>query len=498
MRRLWSATIPAALLLTAFTACSGSGSDGGSDTAVSDYAGEEALEASPGAADVDYGETYDFNETVDPAEDPESTFAVDVDTASYDFARRSLEDGELPPADQVRPEEFVNYFDPGYTEPEGNGFAVYTESAPLPEWYSSGDATQMMRVGLQTRSEPDSERADVNLTFVIDVSGSMEEDDRIGVVRESLHTLIDGLRPDDAVAIVTYESESDVLQEMTEVGDGEELHDAVDDLEAGGSTNMLAGLEDGYELAGEAYDDDKDNRVILLSDGEANVGLTEHDEMLEDLGEDIAEGTTLLTVGVGDSYNQQLLEQLADNGDGWAVYFATESEAERVFSERLTSTLGVTARDAKIQVTFDPEYVAEYRLIGFENRAIEDEEFEDDSVDGGEVGPGHSVTALYALTLKEDTGDGAVVDVRWQDPETEEIGTASAVLDTGAVTDPANRTFEVAVVAAAFAELLRGSAEFDVEELLPAARDLAETTEDPDVDELAELIGIASDLGLGA
>lgn len=489
MRRLWKATIPAALLLVAFTACSG---EGGGDSATSDYAVDAAPEIAP---DVETGDAYAFNEPVSPADDPESTFAVDVDTASYDYARRSLNDGELPPADQVRPEEFVNYFDQGYAEPDGNGFAVSVDSAPLPDWYESGDATQIMRVGLQTRSEPDTERRDVNLTFVIDVSGSMEQDDRIGIVRDSLHTLIDGLRPTDSVAIVVYESDSDVLQGMTDVGDGEELHDAIDDLEAGGSTNMQAGLEDGYELAGEAYDEDKDNRVILLSDGEANVGVTEHDEMLEELGEDIAEGTMLLTVGVGDSYNQEMLEQLADNGDGWAVYFATATEAERVFADRLTSTLGVTARDAKIQVTFDPATVATYRLIGFENRAIADEDFEDDDVDAGEVGPGHSVTALYALTLTGEAGELATVDVRWQDPETEETGTASAALASEALGEDALASLDVDMVAAAFAEVLRGSADFDCEALVPVAEELAETTEDPDVEELAELIAIASDLG---
>ncbi|MCD0442623.1 von Willebrand factor type A domain-containing protein [Glycomyces sp. A-F 0318] len=489
MRRLWKATIPPALLLLAFTACS---SESGGDAATSDYAGEAAPEAAP---DAETGDAYGFNEPVSPADDPESTFAVDVDTASYDYARRSLGDGELPPADQVRPEEFVNYFDQAYPEPEENGFSVTVDSAPLPEWYASDEATQIMRVGLQTRSEPDTERRDVNLTFVIDVSGSMEQDDRIGIVRDSLHTLVAELRPTDSVAIVVYESESDVLQGMTEVEDGEELHDAIDDLEAGGSTNMQAGLEDGYELAGEAYDADKDNRVILLSDGEANVGLTEHDEMLEALGEDIAEGTTLLTVGVGDSYNQGLLEQLADNGDGWAVYFATATEAERVFSDRLTSTLGVTARDAKIQVTFDPDTVAAYRLIGFENRAIADEDFEDDGVDAGEVGPGHSVTALYALTLTGEDGGLAEVDVRWEDPETEEIGTAAADLRSGALGEDALPSLDVDMVAAAFAEVLRGSADFDCAALVPVAEKLAETTEDPDVEELAELIAVASDLG---
>jgi Ca-activated chloride channel family protein len=481
MRRLWKLTIPVAVLLAPLAACTADG-DSGATSAV-DMAAPEAAE-----------EEYGFNEATDPADDPESTFALDVDTASYDYARSALLDGSLPPEDQVRPEEFVNYFDQGYAEPEGNGFAITVDGAELPEWYGGGDATHLMRVGLQTRTASDEERPDVNLTFVIDVSGSMEGD-RMELVRDSLHTLVDSLRPEDSVAIVTYESDSEVLQGMTEVDDGDELHGAIDDLDARGSTNMEAGLEDGYELAGEAFEDDKDNRVILLSDGEANVGITEHDQMLEELGPDIAEGMTLLTVGVGDSYNQELLEQLADNGDGWAVFFASESGAERVFSERLTSTLGVTARDAKIQVTFDDATVSEYRLIGFENRAIEDEDFENDDEDGGEVGPGHSVTALYALTLTGEAGRLAEVDVRWQDPETDETDTAAAELDAGALGESALPSLGVDVVAAAFAEILRGSADFDCEALLPAANDLAESTDDPDVQELAELIAVAADLG---
>ncbi|MEU6247408.1 von Willebrand factor type A domain-containing protein [Glycomyces sp. NPDC047010] len=485
MRRLLKAAIPAVLLAASLAACS----EPGGDSAVSDMAGE----ASPGYADPDGAESYGLNEAVDPDDDPESTFAVDVDTASYDYARRSLLDGELPPDDQIRPEEFANSFDYGYEEPAGNGFSVQVDHQELPEWYDSGDASQVLRVGLQTRTVPHAERADVNLTFVIDVSGSMEGD-RIAIVRDSLHMLVDELRPDDAVAIVTYETDSDVLLEMTGVGDGEELHDAIDDLEARGSTNMQAGLEDGYELAAESFDADRDNRVILLSDGEANVGLTEHDAMLEEIGGEIADGITLLTVGVGDSYNQELLEQLADNGDGWAVYFASESEAEEVFSERLTSTLGVTAEDAKIQVTFDPDTVADYRLIGFENRAIEDDEFEDDSVDAGEVGPGHSVTALYALTPTGESGEYATVAVRWTDPETGETGTAEASVDTGSGADGSDAGLTTAVLAAAFAEALRGGSEFSCADLLADAEALAAESDDPDVDELAELIAVAAEL----
>ncbi|WP_158630305.1 vWA domain-containing protein [Glycomyces terrestris] len=482
MRRLLA--IPAALLLALLAACTG---EAGGETAV-DLAG-------PGAVDPAESEAeYEVNESADPADDPESTFAVDVDTASYDYARQSLLDGELPPPDQVRPEEFVNSFDYGYEEPAGNGFALTVGYQDLPEWYGAEDGAQVVRVALQTRTESDAGRDDVNLTFVIDVSGSMEGD-RIAIVRDALHLLVDELRPTDAVAIVTYESESDVLLGMTEVGDGEALHDAIDDLEADGSTNMHAGLEDGYELAAEAFDGDRDNRVVLLSDGEANVGLTEHDAMLDAIGGEIADGITLLTVGVGDSYNQELLEQLADNGDGWAVFFASQGRAEEVFSERLTSTLGVTAEDAKVQVTFNPETVASYRLIGFENRALQDEDFEDDSVDAGEVGPGHSVTALYEVVPTGETGEYLTAAVRWTDPETGETGTAEQTADAGAVFDFPDSGLDVATVAAAFAEALRGSAEFDCAAILPEAQALAETTDDPDVDELAELVAAAAELG---
>ncbi|WP_198587066.1 vWA domain-containing protein [Glycomyces xiaoerkulensis] len=486
MERLLKATILTGVLLAPLAACGGGDGGGDAEGAAADHAQPEVAEDENAA-----------NEPVDPGDDPQSTFAVDIDTASYDFARRSINDGDLPPQDMVRPEEFVNYFDQDYSEPDGSGFSVSVDGAELPEWYSAGDADHVMRVGLQTRTESDAARRDVNLTFVIDVSGSMSGD-RIQIVQDSLHMLVDELRPTDAVAIVTYQSDSAVLKDMTQVGDGEELHAAVDDLHAGGSTNMHAGLVDGYEIAAGAYEQDNDNRVILLSDGQANVGLTEHDDILEDLDDPIAEGVTLLTVGVGDSYNQRTLEQLADNGDGWAVYFATATEAERVFSERLTSTLGVAARDAKIQVTFAEATVAEYRLIGFENRALEDDEFEDDSVDGGEVGPGHSVTALYALTLTGDAGDLATAEVRWLDPDTEEPDTAESAIGTGDLTSVADAApaLGVDLTAAAFAEVLRGSADgFDCETLLPVADDFASRTEDPDVGELAELIALASDLG---
>lgn len=481
MRRLLKAAGLSVVLLTPLAACTGYG-DGAADS------------PAPNAAQA---EEELLNEPVSPADDAQSTFAVDVDTASYDFARRSLRDGALPAADQIRPEEFVNYFAQDYPEPEGPGFSVTVDGAELPEWYDAGDATHVMRVGLQTRTEDEEARKDVHLTFVIDVSGSMSGD-RIDIVRDSLHTLVDELRPTDAVAVVAYASDSAVLKGMTPVGDGEELHDAVDDLASGGSTNMHAGLVDGYEIAAESFDPGKDNRVILLSDGEANVGPTEHEEILEDLEPRIAEGVTLLTVGVGDSYNQETLEQLADNGDGWAVYFATATEAERVFGDRLTSTLGVAARDAKIQVTFEESTVAAYRLVGFENRALEDEEFTDDGVDGGEVGPGHSVTALYALTLTGETGDLATAEVRWLDPDTGEADTAAATFATEGSTayGDASPALRVDVLAAAFAEVLRGSAEgFDCEALLPAAEAAAAESEDPDVDELAELIALASDLG---
>jgi Ca-activated chloride channel homolog len=494
MRRLLKTTSLVAALAFPLAACTAE-YDGGSGATTTDHAAPaNQYEAEPITPYDD--EDIALNAPQSPADNPLSTFGMDVDTASYEYARGSLLDGRLPATEEIRPEEFVNFFRTDYAEPDGDGFSVTFDGVELPPWYASGDATHLLRVGLQTRSEPAAERPDVNLTFVIDVSGSMSGD-RIQIVRDSLHTLVDNLRPSDAVAIVTFETDSKILRPMTRVDDGAEIHKTIDKLKAGGSTNMHAGLVDGYDVAADGFTVGNYNRVVLLSDGAANVGLTEHDAILDELDPHIADGITLLTVGVGNEYNQRILEQLADNGNGWAAYFANATQAERVFGERFTTSLGVTARDAKVQVEFDPATVAEYRLIGYENRMLADHEFTDDTVPGGSIGPGHSVTALYAIALTGENGDLADVAVRWLDPDTREADTASGTVSTAdlGTFDDASPRFGVAAVAAAFAELLRGSADgYGYTDLLPHAEALAVATEDPDVAELAELIAIASDL----
>lgn len=442
------------------------------------------------------------SEPVMTDEDNLSTFAVDIDTASYEYARQSILNGWLPESENVRPEEFVNHFRQDYPEPVDDGFTVTVDGAVAPEWYTTTDQpTHLIRVGLQTRTEPEEERSDAHLTFVIDTSGSMDAEERLPVVKESLRTLVDELRPTDAIAIVTYSDQARVVQPMTDVADRAEIHAAIQSLTVGGSTNMEDGLALGYQAASEGFGEDAINRVILLSDGLANTGSTEHDQILATARDKAADGITLLCVGVGMAYGDNLMEQLADNGDGFAVYFSTATQARKLFAEQLAATLAVRAKDAKVQVTFDPEVVESYRLIGFENRAVADEDFTNDSVDGGEVGPGHSVTALYAVTIApEATGPILSAAVRWLDPDTgvaaEAEGTTD-LADTDVDLDSASQRLAVDLIAVAFAEALRGNelaTGLDLATLADQASRLAEATEDADVVELAELIAAAHSL----
>jgi len=375
-----------------------------------------------------------------------STFALDVDTASYDYAARVLTDGSLPDPAQIRPEEFINAFDQDYPYPPDDGIAIHTDGFRLPAWHEGerptrsndirpafpqGD-TRLLRIGLQTRPERFGHRADANLTFVIDVSGSMREPGRLDLVQEALHTLIDELRPTDAVAIVAYSTTARVIQPMTPVSEKADLHRAVDALAPEDSTNLEAGLVTGYRVAREGFREGVTNRVILLSDGLANVGNTTPEAILTQVRESAGKDIALLCVGVGRQYGDHLMEQLADNGEGFAVYVSSLEQARRIFVERLPGTLAVRARDAKVQVVFDPETVVSHRLIGFDNRAVADEDFRNDAVDGGELGPGHSVTALYAVTLRPRVGAAgsyrpvATVTARWLDPETGRPSEATA------------------------------------------------------------------------
>ncbi|BCB75919.1 VWA domain-containing protein [Phytohabitans flavus] len=433
-------------------------------------------------------------------DDPQSTFAIDVDTASYGYARRLITEGRKPDASQVRPEEFVNSFEQDYPEPSGDGFAVHLDGARFPEFHEAGTDTRLMRVGLRTRGEDPTTREDAALTFVVDVSGSMAEPGRLDLVQDSLHTLIDELRPTDSVAIVAFSGEAEVVTEMTPVSDARALHEAVDALRTRSSTNLEAGLVLGYQVAREGFRPGRTNRVIVLSDGLANTGDTDADAILRRVSEEAGKQIALLGVGVGSEYGDALMERLADRGDGFVVYVSEREQARGVFVRELPATLAVRALDAKVQVTFDPAAVRSYRLIGYENRAIADEDFRDDRVDGGEVGPGHSVTALYAVRLTaEAAGNARVAQVRarWLDPgsrDAAEVYESLTVADLGARFDAAGPRLRMSYAAGYFAEALRGSGVVSLGSLAPVARRAGDDTRDPAVDDLASLIGRAAEL----
>jgi Ca-activated chloride channel family protein len=432
---------------------------------------------------------------VDADREPQSTFAIDIDTASYNYARRLILDGARPDASTIRPEEFVNAFRQDYPQPSGNGFAVALDGARMPSAHEAPSETRLLRVGLQTRAQDETRRPDAALTFVVDVSGSMSETGRLDLVQDALHTLIDQLRDTDSVAIVAYQSDATVLREMTAVSSRSSLHRAVDALEAGGSTNLEAGLVTGYQVARAGFVRGATNRVILLSDGLANTGNTNANAILAQIREEAAKKIALLGVGVGSEYGDALMERLADEGDGFVTYVSEREQARDLFVHRLPATLTVRALDAKVQVTFDPSTVATYRLIGYENRSLNPEDFRNDRVDGGEVGPGHSVTALYVIRLRsEAVGTVAQARVRWLDPlgrEAQEVAATISVSDLAGDFAGASPRTRLDYVAAFFAERLRRSEYADavsLSSLEDMAEDAYRDTGDQQAQELAELI----------
>ena len=409
--------------------------------------------------DVTFFKHYGVNPFIDTEDDHLSTFAMDVDTASYTVARRFVQDGHLPDPDSVRVEEFVNFFDQGYEPPAEDAFAVHIEGSPSP---FGGAKHWLVRVGLQGKSVTSEERKDASLVFAIDVSGSMGREDRLGLVQKSLRLLVDQLRPTDQVGIVVYGSEGRVLLRPTSGQNKEAIMEAVNRLAPSGSTFVEEGLRLAYEMAVPRVQPGRITRVLLLSDGVGNVGHTGSDSILEQIRGHVEEGVTLTTVGFGmGNYNDILMERLANDGNGTYHYVDTLTEAQRIFVENLTGTLQVIARDSKVQVDFNPEVVSRYRLLGYENRRVADEDFRNDSVDAGEVGADHSVTALYELKLRDST-DGRVgtVQVRYQDPDTHEVTETSHELQRAELVSEfrqASARFRLAAVVAEYAEILRES-----------------------------------------
>ncbi|MDN3648057.1 VWA domain-containing protein [Reinekea marina] len=330
------------------------------------------------------------------ADDPVSTFSTDVDTASYTNARRFLEHGSLPPTDAIRVEEFINYFDYGLKAPTSlqEPIAIETELTTTP-W---NEHTQLMRVSLQAYKSNMADLPPLNLVFLLDVSGSMGDPDKLPLMQRSFNLLVDQLRPQDRVSIAVYAGDSGVALEPTAGDQKQTIINAINQLRSGGSTHGSAGIHLAYELAQANFDKDSINRVIIGTDGDFNVGTVGIDS-LKDLIESKRESGVFLNVlgfGTG-NYNDHLMEELSNHGNGVAYYIDSYQEARKIFSEQLTATLQTVAKDVKIQVEFNPANVAEYRLIGYDNRQLQREDFNNDKIDAGEMGSGHTVTALYEV-----------------------------------------------------------------------------------------------------
>ncbi|WP_420642940.1 YfbK domain-containing protein [Candidatus Leptofilum sp.] len=441
-------------------------------------------------------EEYGVNPYILTEVDNLSTFSLDVDTGSYSIARRYLQDGLMPPPEAIRVEEFVNSFDQGYQIPPNTDFAVYADGAPSP---FHTDGTYFLRIGVQGYESSEEVRPSAALTFVIDVSGSMAQENRLGLVKQSLEILVNRMRADDTIAIVVYGDDARVVLNPTNGSDRNTILNAIYGLRTEGSTNLEAGLLLGYEMANRAYKFDGINRVILASDGVANVGNTNADDIAAQIRGYADAGIQLTTIGFGlGNYNDVMMEQLADQGDGNYGYIDTLQEAEDLFVDNIMSTLQVIGLDAKIQVEFDRNVVQQYRLIGYENRAIADEDFRNDTIDAAEFGAGHTAAAIYAVQLVPGAqGRIATVNLRWQDPDTRVVKEINGVFTTDNLVnsfDSAPLHYQLAVVVSQYAELLRDSYwvdGFSMRDLEIRAERLASQMNHEDVWELANLISIS-------
>jgi Ca-activated chloride channel homolog len=413
------------------------------------------------------------------ATEPLSTFSIDVDTASYANVRRLLRDKQKVPPGAVRIEEMVNYFDYDYPQPQGDApFSVSSELAECP--WTPGH--RLLRIGLQGRAMPKQDLPSANLVFLIDVSGSMGAANKLPLVKSSLRLLLEGLSPDDRVAMVVYAGSSGVVLESTPVAERSRILDALDALEAGGSTAGAEGIELAYQVAEQHRRPGVNSRVILATDGDFNVGVTDNSQLEELIRRKAQSGVyfTVLGYGMG-NYQDDRLELLANKGNGNYAYIDTLQEARKVLVREIGATLLTIAKDVKIQVEFNPLEVAGYRLIGYENRMLEHQDFNDDQKDAGEIGAGHSVTAFYQLvpfgttvpnvdidalkysrpgesSAAAGSGEIATVKLRYKPP----TGSTSRLIthvvrDDGHGFGQASNDFQFGASVAAFGMLLRDS-----------------------------------------
>ena len=409
------------------------------------------------------------------AQEPVSTFSIDVDTGSYANVRRFLNDGGLPPEDAVRIEEIVNYFPYNYPLPTGtHPFAIHTQTVDSP-WQPEA---KLIKIGIQAQDLAKKELPPANLVFLVDVSGSMDEPDKLPLVKKTLRILTEQLRPQDKVTLITYADGEALVLPPTSGDNKDEILRAINKLQAGGATAGESALKMAYEQAQKAYVKNGINRILLATDGDFNVGVSSTDALKSMVAEKRKSGISLTTLGFGTgNYNEDMMEQIADAGDGNYSYIDNEKEAKKVLQHQLTSTLATVAQDVKIQVEFNPATVKEYRLVGYTNRTLRNEDFNNDKVDAGDIGSGHSVTAIYEIIPQGKQGwlnesryqkapaasggknEYAFVKVRYKLPGQ---STSKLIEQTvPAVSIPlaqADEDTRLALAAASYAQALRGGA----------------------------------------
>lgn len=473
--RLATVLVPSLLLpALALTACSDLG-----------YSMADMGNVPEGRTDEPDEDAPEFNPWTDTSEENTSTFSVDVDSGSYSLARRELMVGSRPDPTTVRVEEFVNYFHYDLPRPTGElPFTVTLEAAPSAFAPPDADDVHLLQIGIQAEEIAPEDRDPVNLVFLLDVSGSMASPSKLGLVKFAMKQLVDKLRPDDTLGIVVYAGASGVVLQPTPVEKKSTILDALDALQAGGSTAGEDGIRAAYALAEGAFREDGVNRVVLCTDGDFNVGLSGN-RLVNLVASWRDKGIFLTTLGFGSEFTQDaFMEQLADNGNGNYGFIDTHNEATRMLGDNLVSTLQVVAKDTKVQVEFDADVVERWRLIGYENRVLDNEDFANDAVDAGDIGAGHAVVALYEVDLAPGAtvGDVAEVRLRYKEPDANESTEHSWTLPAEArhtSLDAASADLRFAAGVAEFAEILRQSPHAD----------------DPDLDEVSALISSARPVG---
>jgi len=422
------------------------------------------------------GENYkhfDDNGVKLVGKDPVSTFSIDVDTGAYSNMRRMLNQGIVPPHDAIRVEELINYFDYSYPTPENTDqpFSISTELAASP-W---NPEAKLMHIGIQGYDIDKAQKPASNLTFLIDVSGSMNSPDKLGLLKSSFKLMTKNLTKNDKVSIVVYAGAAGTVLEPTSGDQKSKIMQALDKLSAGGSTNGSAGIQLAYQLNEDNFIKDGINRVIIATDGDVNVGTTNFEQLTEMVERKKEKGIALTTLGFGTgNYNDHLMEQLANKGNGNYAYIDTLKEANKVLVNEMSSTLMTIAKDVKIQIEFNPLIVSQYRLIGYENRVLNNEDFNNDKIDAGEIGAGHTVTALYEVVLNGSQGwveplkyqsnesnkpysdELATLKVRYKQPDSDTSKLIVQTVNKNQIKSETSNNFKLSSAVAGFGQLLRG------------------------------------------